>query len=58
MAVNKEYDMLVRLLLEKGVDPNIRDDSGATLLYRAASYRNLVILRLLLDAGVDSSHAN
>jgi ankyrin repeat protein len=43
----------VRKLLDKGCDPNIRDDSGFTLLYAAAQAGHLSVVRELLDRGAD-----
>jgi ankyrin repeat protein len=48
------YPDAVRLLLERGADPNARDvGDNATALHFAAANRLIDIVRLLLDAGAD-----
>ena len=48
------YPDMVRLLLSRGVDPNVRDTGdNATPLHFAAGSGNLESVRLLLDAGAD-----
>lgn len=45
-----------QLLLDRGVDPNIRDDgAGATALHHAAWRGEASIAEILLDAGADAS---
>jgi len=44
---------LTRLLLERGADPNLRDDRGNTVLKMAASGCNAALIRILLGAGAD-----
>jgi len=43
----------VRLLLEKGVDPDSKDTYGRTPLSSAAGSRHEAVVKLLLDEGVD-----
>ena len=44
----------LRLLLQQGADPNIRDDGdNASPLHFAAAHGNVETVRLLLDAGAD-----
>ena len=48
------YPDMVRLLLAKGADPNVRDvGDNATPLHFAAGSGNLESVRILLDAGAD-----
>lgn len=49
----------VRLLLERGADPNASNADGLTALMQACSsdYRSLDIVRLLLDRGADANAA-
>ena len=48
------YPAIVRLLIERGADPNIRDvGDNATPLHIAAANKHLESVRLLLDAGAD-----
>ncbi|GAA1595191.1 ankyrin repeat domain-containing protein [Actinoplanes couchii] len=44
---------VVRELLEAGMDPNLRDSRGRTLVHRLRSYDHQVLLPLLLAAGAD-----
>ncbi len=44
---------LVKYLLQKGADPNIRQTSGFTALYLSAQEENVVTCRLLLEGGAD-----
>ncbi len=48
------HTAMVRDLLKvPGIDVNIRSDTGSTALILAANYRNLDIVRMLLQAGAD-----
>jgi ankyrin repeat protein len=51
---------IVRLLLEKGANPNLHDIHGNGPLWTAImnSSGKLGIIELLLDAGADSAHKN
>ena len=44
---------IVRLLLERGVDPNQRGINDYTALHMAVAERNALAVQLLLDAGAD-----
>lgn len=44
---------IVRMLLERGADPNARSGSGATPLHTAAFTGNVPVVRMLLTAGAD-----
>lgn len=48
------HTAIVRLLLEKGADANIKADSGRTILYQAAENRHEAIAQLLLEKGADA----
>ena len=48
----------LHLLLETGVDVNIRDISGSTPLIRAAQNRDVDCMETLLTAGVDVNRSN
>ena len=48
------YPEIVRLLIERGADPNVRDvGDNATPLHVAAANKHLESVRILLDAGAD-----
>jgi ankyrin repeat protein len=44
---------LARLLLERGADPNARQQAGFTALHEAAASGRLELARLLVDSGAD-----
>ena len=46
---------IVKLLLEKGADPNIQGDEGWTAVHVAAIFKFHKILELLLESGADSN---
>jgi ankyrin repeat protein len=52
-AVKNGYEGLVRLLLERGEDPNTEDASGYNALLLAAENGHEGVVRLLLERGVD-----
>ena len=54
---NNELDKAV-LLLEKGVDTNVKDDNGWTSLHWAARNGALEAVTLLIDAGADVNAIN
>ncbi|XP_063698052.1 serine/threonine-protein phosphatase 6 regulatory ankyrin repeat subunit B-like [Culicoides brevitarsis] len=53
IAINKENTSLVRLLLKKGANPNVKDLDGGTPVHLAASEGKHEILELLLRHGGD-----
>ncbi|KAH8895767.1 ankyrin, partial [Thozetella sp. PMI_491] len=54
MAVKGRYEGIVKLLLDKGADPNSLNSWGhSTPLLRAVEMRHKVIVKLLLDKGAD-----
>lgn len=54
LAVKKNALNLARLLVQKGADPNLRDDSGATPLHAAVGTGTEEMVQLLLDHGADT----
>ena len=48
-------DEVVKLLLAKGADPNVRDNMGVTALIYAAARPDESIVKLLLDGGADAN---
>lgn len=53
-AVNRDSTPVVALLLERGADPNIRDEGdNATPLHFAAEHGAMEIVRLLVEHGAD-----
>jgi hypothetical protein len=53
LAARYNATKVLRLLLDKGVDVNIKDDLGSTALHKAARYNSLQAVRMLLEAGAD-----
>ena len=53
VAVDSEFDAVVRLLLERGVDPNLQDGSKQSPLHLTTENRRDIIARLLIDSGAD-----
>jgi ankyrin repeat protein len=48
----KDNDEMIKLLLEKGADPNVRGPNGETPLGLAAKY-SLTAVKLLVESGAD-----
>jgi ankyrin repeat protein len=44
---------MVRLLLQRGADPNLDSEQGSPVLFRAAQYGHSEVVSLLLEAGAD-----
>lgn len=44
---------IVSLLLDAGIDPNIKDSDGASLLHQAVLFDNLDTVKILIAKGVD-----
>lgn len=55
MAVAQGFSEGVRLLLEKGADPDVRNANGVTPVLWAVRYNNLECLELLYEAGANIS---
>ena len=51
-AVEGHLEM-VKLLLDRGADANLKDGGGEMALMRAAEKGNLRIVKVLLDKGAD-----
>ena len=58
MATQGEQQRVLRLLLDKGVDPNVSGGSGFTPLTYAAMHGSIGDLRLLLKAGANPNQHN
>jgi len=52
-AVRRRHANVVRLLLERGADPNHVWPTGATLLHMAAGMGNVEIVRILIQVGMN-----
>jgi ankyrin repeat protein len=52
-AAAGRHQKIVKLLLEHGADPNVREGNGFTPLHAAAQNDDVEIIRLLLLAGAD-----
>lgn len=50
-AIQGQHVEIVRLLLDKSVDPRIGDEDNTSALSLAAADGNLAIVRILLDKG-------
>ena len=57
-AVNMKNLELLKLLIERGADPNLRDAVGNTVLHLAAGHDDPTIIKSLLDAGADPDLIN
>ena len=53
IAANEGKINAVKLLLDRGADPNLRDETGASALYCAANWGKVNVVKLLLDRGAD-----
>lgn len=53
IAATNGHIAMVRLLLEHGADPNLRNYDGVTALHNAVYENQLDIVALLLEAGAD-----
>ncbi|WP_335338130.1 ankyrin repeat domain-containing protein [Thioalkalivibrio nitratireducens] len=51
VGIERQSVAVVRLLLDKGADPNLRDQSGALPLYNASATLNPDILEVLFEHG-------
>ncbi len=54
---SQSNEQAVRLLLERGADPNLEAQTGITALYNAVNGDNVELIKLLLSSGVDPNHA-
>lgn len=52
-AALQGHETIVKLLLEKGADVNVKDRDGRTALHMASSQGHDVVTRLLLEKGID-----
>jgi uncharacterized protein len=57
-AVSRLHADVVRILLEAGANPNVRQSAGWTPLHAAAANGDLTSVDLLLDAGADLTATN
>jgi uncharacterized protein len=57
-AVSRLHSHVVRILLEAGANPNVRQSAGWTPLHAAAANGDLASVDLLLDAGADFTATN
>jgi ankyrin repeat protein len=52
-AAKINYVELISFLLEKGLNPNITDENGTTLLHIASYYKSFEVLTVLINAKAD-----
>lgn len=57
-AVSRLQSDVVRILLEAGANPNVRQSAGWTPLHSSAANGDLASVELLLDAGADPTATN
>jgi ankyrin repeat protein len=57
-AIRRGDTSALKSALASSVDPNTKDDTGATALMYAAAYASAPDVRLLLEAGADVNAAN
>jgi ankyrin repeat protein len=53
VAADNEYEEVVRLLLNRGADPNLKDDWQQVPLHNTTQNKNQTIAELLIDSGAD-----
>ncbi len=58
IAVEKNYEDIVRLLLQKNADLNTKDNNGNTPLHIAVKNGNYFVVKELLRAGADKNIKN
>lgn len=54
MAIHLDRPRMLQVLLEEGLDPNLRERTGPTPLHFAAEKRNLETTRILLEHGANT----
>jgi ankyrin repeat domain-containing protein 50 len=57
-AHDSYHEDIMRLLLERGADPNAAHNDGWTALYAAAKNGHEAVVRLLLERGADINAAH
>ena len=57
-AARNGHTQVVRMLIEKGADPNIQDIIGWTALMKAAHKGNVEIAQILINNGADLNLKN
>lgn len=57
-AAGSGNETVVKLLLERGSDPNSATKEGCTPLFYAAAYGHAEVVKLLIDAGADVNFQN
>ena len=55
VAANREQEVMVRMLLQRGASVNLQDITGGTALMGAAAVGHTTIVQALLDAKADAS---
>ena len=58
IAVHEGHPPTIRLLLEKGADPNAENVNGVVPLYTAIKFGQLEAVRLLLEGGADPNYVD
>lgn len=57
-ASSRNDEAIVKLLLDHGAEPNVKDDEGNTATIAAASFGGVEVIRLLLKAGANLDAKN
>lgn len=58
IAIRYNYTIIVKALINGGIDVNFKNDTNDPALTNASSFANPQIVQMLIDAGADINHKN